>query len=107
MGCAGPPWQRDSRDLRSLSECAFSFRGGELGRSDRRRSNLHRRSEEHTSELQSHSDLHSFPTRRSSDLWPSNSITFERLADPRSRTRAFPFLKMNGVRRAPVAARFP
>src|SRR5215211_6758105 len=27
-----------------------------------------RRSEEHTSELQSHSDLHSFPTRRSSDL---------------------------------------
>src|SRR5476649_1449030 len=26
------------------------------------------RSEEHTSELQSHSDLHSFPTRRSSDL---------------------------------------
>src|SRR5476649_2343851 len=32
----------------------------------------HRRSEEHTSELQSHRDLHSFPTRRSSDLtgWP-------------------------------------
>src|SRR5476649_833605 len=29
---------------------------------------LHR-SEEHTSELQSHRDLHSFPTRRSSDLW--------------------------------------
>src|SRR5476649_2192664 len=28
-----------------------------------------RRSEEHTSELQSHRDLHSFPTRRSSDLW--------------------------------------
>src|SRR5882672_3837405 len=28
----------------------------------------HFRSEEHTSELQSHSDLHSFPTRRSSDL---------------------------------------
>src|SRR5882672_5429154 len=28
------------------------------------------RSEEHTSELQSHSDLHSFPTRRSSDLDP-------------------------------------
>src|SRR5476649_2820822 len=26
------------------------------------------RSEEHTSELQSHSDLHSFPTRRSADL---------------------------------------
>src|SRR5476649_2129395 len=29
---------------------------------------LQSRSEEHTSELQSHSDLHSFPTRRSSDL---------------------------------------
>src|SRR5579875_2453228 len=29
------------------------------------------RSEEHTSELQSHSDLHSFPTRRSSDLSPA------------------------------------
>src|SRR5215218_6516609 len=28
------------------------------------------RSEEHTSELQSHRDLHSFPTRRSSDLEP-------------------------------------
>src|SRR5579875_1728519 len=28
----------------------------------------HERSEEHTSELLSHSDLHSFPTRRSSDL---------------------------------------
>src|ERR1044072_5767121 len=27
-----------------------------------------RRSEEHTRELQSHRDLHSFPTRRSSDL---------------------------------------
>src|SRR5215211_4715237 len=30
------------------------------------------RSEEHTSELQSHSDLHSFPTRRSSDLAPGH-----------------------------------
>src|SRR5579875_1881380 len=29
------------------------------------------RSEEHTSELQSHSDLPSFPTRRSSDLPPT------------------------------------
>src|SRR5476649_13100 len=38
---------------------------------------LRSRSEEHTSELQSHSDLHSFPTRRSSDLglWrPDNAI---------------------------------
>src|SRR5476649_2920441 len=33
------------------------------------------RSEEHTSELQSHSDLHSFPTRRSSDLTDSNSFS--------------------------------
>src|SRR5438034_348458 len=32
------------------------------------------RSEEHTSELQSHSDLHSFPTRRSSDLGPGKII---------------------------------
>src|SRR5579875_2178689 len=31
------------------------------------------RSEEHTSELQSHRDLHSFPTRRSSDLVQSLS----------------------------------
>src|SRR5476649_373119 len=31
---------------------------------------LSNRSEEHTSELQSHRDLHSFPTRRSSDLIP-------------------------------------
>src|SRR5476649_1033652 len=31
------------------------------------------RSEEHTSELQSHRDLHSFPTRRSSDLAISRS----------------------------------
>src|SRR5476649_1223372 len=30
------------------------------------------RSEEHTSELQSHRDLHSFPTRRSSDLCNNN-----------------------------------
>src|SRR5476649_1870956 len=32
------------------------------------RASASRRSEEHTSELQSHRDLHSFPTRRSSDL---------------------------------------
>src|SRR5215204_5583765 len=34
------------------------------------------RSEEHTSELQSHSDLHSFPTRRSSD--PDGLLVGER-----------------------------
>src|SRR5260221_459267 len=33
----------------------------------------HSRSEEHTSELQAHRDLHSFPTRRSSDLSPAKS----------------------------------
>src|SRR5882672_2659806 len=33
-----------------------------------RRDDRPERSEEHTSELQSHRDLHSFPTRRSSDL---------------------------------------
>src|SRR5882672_8871703 len=33
------------------------------------------RSEEHTSELQSHSDLHSFPTRRSSDLVTDSEAT--------------------------------
>src|ERR671932_448446 len=33
------------------------------------------RSEEHTSELQSHRDLHSFPTRRSSDLNHKQRIT--------------------------------
>src|SRR4029453_8618958 len=32
------------------------------------------RSEEHTSELQSHRDLHSFPTRRSSDLTEISSV---------------------------------
>src|SRR5215211_4147932 len=37
-------------------------------RARRRQVDLGDRSEEHTSELQSHSDLHSFPTRRSSDL---------------------------------------
>src|SRR6476646_7884620 len=33
------------------------------------------RSEEHTSELQSHRDLHSFPTRRSSDLRNKLSVS--------------------------------
>src|SRR5476649_2134925 len=42
------------------------------------------RSEEHTSELQSHSDLHSFPTRRSSDLCVSRHGISCR--HPRSRT---------------------
>src|SRR5476649_2190625 len=40
------------------------------GADQRARVAVRARSEEHTSELQSHSDLHSFPTRRSSDLAP-------------------------------------
>src|SRR5882672_10847431 len=41
--------------------CAFSIADPNFSRASTR-------SEEHTSELQSHRDLHSFPTRRSSDL---------------------------------------
>src|SRR5438034_1377768 len=47
-----------------------------------RRSVRSSRSEEHTSELQSHSDLHSFPTRRSSDLgtpWMMQSIRGDKI----------------------------
>src|SRR5882672_10528828 len=39
------------------------------------------RSEEHTSELQSHSDLHSFPTRRSSDLLESDDRRVARVRE--------------------------
>src|SRR6476646_1589069 len=44
------------------------------------------RSEEHTSELQSHRDLHSFPTRRSSDL---GGVRAERSGGP-ARARGCP-----------------
>src|SRR5476649_1707176 len=40
-----------------------------------------KRSEEHTSELQSHSDLHSFPTRRSSDLPSTTGIAVAATTD--------------------------
>src|SRR5215218_8821969 len=43
--------------------------GGEQAVHQKTAARERQRSEEHTSELQSHSDLHSFPTRRSSDLW--------------------------------------
>src|SRR5882672_6375411 len=43
------------------------------------------RSEEHTSELQSHSDLHSFPTRRSSDLSP---FVYRQVSSGRSQSTA-------------------
>src|SRR5476649_1224311 len=46
------------------------------------------RSEEHTSELQSHRDLHSFPTRRSSDLV---------VAALSRRTRAAPLSQRQGA----------
>src|SRR5215204_6355022 len=43
------------------------------------------RSEEHTSELQSHRDLHSFPTRRSSDLHRAEGADRQDRGDPRHR----------------------
>src|SRR5476649_269291 len=52
----------------------------------RGRAHGERRSEEHTSELQSHSDLHSFPTRRSSDL-PSPISRESKGKRPRSSIR--------------------
>src|SRR5476649_726559 len=48
-----------------ISPCPWSW--GPTGTSNPA-TNSRARSEEHTSELQSHRDLHSFPTRRSSDL---------------------------------------
>src|SRR5882672_9974571 len=53
----------------------------------RHRPHQRHRSEEHTSELQSHSDLHSFPTRRSSDLSPT---TRKRSASGSSTSAAAP-----------------
>src|SRR5476649_1743847 len=58
-----------------LEESARDFRSDSFER---------KRSEEHTSELQSHSDLHSFPTRRSSDL------ELQRREKPRCRSLAVP-----------------
>src|SRR5882672_9552441 len=46
------------------------------------------RSEEHTSELQSHRDLHSFPTRRSSDLRSAPECRIPD-SDPRSCSRSY------------------
>src|SRR5476649_2026751 len=52
-----------------LKKAAASFRGVASGIHAIHRSvGTRLRSEDHTSELQSHRDLHSFPTRRSSDL---------------------------------------
>src|SRR5476649_2829430 len=56
-------------DRRRLAESALEGRGeGAGGFVARVVGDGFDRSEEHTSELQSHRDLHSFPTRRSSDL---------------------------------------
>src|SRR5882672_627340 len=62
---------------------------------------LDARSEEHTSELQSHRDLHSFPTRRSSDLWLRHRPAH------RARRRAGPDLAHPPSGRLPVAQPAP
>src|SRR3712207_3040015 len=54
------------------------------------------RSEEHTSELQSHQYLHSFPTRRSSDLRPA------RTPCPRPGCGAGPYPSLGGPPDAPL-----
>src|SRR5476649_2041200 len=54
-------------DLITMS-VSVTTRASRPGEVDGRDYHFISRSEEHTSELQSHSDLHSFPTRRSSDL---------------------------------------
>src|SRR5215218_9666114 len=48
------------------------------------------RSEEHTSELQSHRDLHSFPTRRSSDLAGRTSTACVAEHEPLANCRKWP-----------------
>src|SRR5476649_1241462 len=53
---------------RSVSVCRDSLDAPESSIETNAPSTIQCRSEEHTSELQSHRDLHSFPTRRSSDL---------------------------------------
>src|SRR5476649_1794667 len=58
LGCGSVSTWQPLCGLRQIHSCLTQSRG-EL---------TYARSEEHTSELQSHSDLHSFPTRRSSDL---------------------------------------
>src|SRR5476649_1329132 len=63
-----------NRRFQSRSQSGHRRSGASLANSRaQRRSPQGTRSEEHTSELQSHRDLHSFPTRRSSDLWRRQS----------------------------------
>src|SRR5476649_2006705 len=61
MSCCTRPWRSWFAQLKSAKD-----KSGHLHARDCRAYDS--RSEEHTSELQSHRDLHSFPTRRSSDL---------------------------------------
>src|SRR5882672_4153563 len=58
----------DPRVLEYLERVVSAGHNALYGRNTGQRVAIVRRSEEHTSELQSHRDLHSFPTRRSSDL---------------------------------------
>src|SRR5579875_954519 len=59
---------RDSEDMVALARSLGEPLAGELRLGVIPTIGPYLRSEEHTSELQSHRDLHSFPTRRSSDL---------------------------------------
>src|SRR5476649_410052 len=59
-------------ELRSVSRRVFYDK--EISPTDR--------SEEHTSELQSHRDLHSFPTRRSSDLGQAMAASLQECRHP-------------------------
>src|SRR5882672_8480422 len=60
--------RRDLRGAMLPGELAIASGGPHALVGEPARGHVVRRSEEHTSELQSHRDLHSFPTRRSSDL---------------------------------------
>src|SRR5215211_5903904 len=64
-----PIWRPHGADAARIPEAhRRAFGRADAPPAGRLRDGARRRSEEHTSELQSHSDLHSFPTRRSSDL---------------------------------------
>src|SRR5882672_361416 len=66
--------QRHGHRLEDVARFEDLHAGEEVVGDAAERIDVRARSEEHTSELQSHRDLHSFPTRRSSDLraasWP-------------------------------------
>src|SRR5262252_8016705 len=71
-----PIWRQHRISPSRVSLCGGAHDHGPARRhGSRRRAGPWSRSEEHTSELQSHRDLHSFPTRRSSDLAPAPDIT--------------------------------